>query len=259
MLIDTHCHLQFGEYDADREDIIAQCKEKGIGLLIPGCDYESSKKAIACAQGAGDGVWAAVGCHPTEDRALFSVDDFLRLVQSSKKVVAIGECGLDYYRVEDLELRVEQKNMFRKHIELACKNTLPLIIHCRDAHEDTAAMLLECFGEWEEGERERGVLHCFTGTVSDAIKYRELGFLISFTGIITFSHQYDGVVQNVPLDKILVETDAPFLAPIPNRGKRNSPLYVTYIAQRIAELKDVSLETVSEQTTKNARRLFKFL
>lgn len=260
LLIDTHCHIQFEQYDSDRDTMIEECKKGDIGLLIVGCEYESSKKAISLAQSIRDSAWCAVGQHPTERSDVFDYDQFEKLLTTSEHIVAIGETGLDYYRIPegvDIEdYKNSQRGMFGRHIDLAEKYHLPLIIHCRDAHTDMARILQERFGVWREGERERGVLHCFTGTVIDAQRYLKLGFLISFTGIITFATQYDDIVQSVPLEKILVETDAPFLTPVPYRGKRNNPLYVEFVARRVSELKGVSFDEVTDVTTRNAKRLF---
>ncbi|MBI4239728.1 TatD family hydrolase, partial [Candidatus Uhrbacteria bacterium] len=169
----------------------------------------------------------------------------------------IGECGLDFYRIKNLELRIKerQKELFLQHVELAHEVGLPLIIHCRDAHEDMSEILFARFGKGKV--REHGVMHCFTGNWLQAQSYLDLGFLISFTGIITFASQYDDVVAQTPLEKMLIETDSPYLTPTPNRGKKNKPLYVRYVAERIAEIKGISFDEVARQTTENACRLFK--
>ncbi len=261
-LIDTHCHIQFEQYDADRDDVIDQCKKKDIGLLIVGCEYESSEKAIALTKRIGSNAWCAIGQHPTEHTGTFEYNQFEKLLTTSKSIVAIGETGLDYFRIPDNVDREKyksvQREVFSAHIDLAQKHDLPLIIHCRDAHDDMITILQERFGRWKEGDKERGVLHCFTGNADNAARYLELGFFISFTGIITFATQYDDVVRSVPLEKILIETDSPFLTPTPFRGKRNSPLYVEHIASRISELKGTTLDEISGQTTENAQRLFAF-
>lgn len=298
-LIDTHCHIQFDAYNSDRDAVIASCKEKEIGLMVVGCDEKSSRDAIALVEKkGGDPFFCSVGQHPTDSGEPFVYETFLDLAKGSKKVRAIGECGLDYYHVpsasakataressdknEREQLKDRQKDLFFQHLNLAHELNLPLIIHCRDAHDDMIEMLVHRYGfrhseqahviprskteesrsrgippfGRDDGEREHGVLHCFTGTARDAQSYLDLGFMISFTGIITFTDQYDEVVRTVPLEKMLIETDAPFLAPVPHRGKRNSPEYVEYVARRIAEIKDVSSEEVARVTTDNAQRLF---
>lgn len=262
-IVDTHCHIQFEQYDADRQEVIGQAKDSGTGMLIVGCDYSSSEGAIRLAQEIGDGAWASLGQHPNDSREDFDYARFLHLGHSSSKVVAVGETGLDWYRLpEGIDVDAEkmrQQNLFAEHIKLSKELSKPLIIHSRDAHTELIGILQSSFGPWRQGDRERGVLHCFTGTVDDAREYLALGFLISFTGIITFARQYDNVVCSVSLEKILVETDAPFLTPVPFRGKRNTPHYVEYIGRRIAELKEISFEDVARQTTHNAQRLFELI
>ncbi|MBI4252610.1 TatD family hydrolase [Candidatus Uhrbacteria bacterium] len=284
-LIDTHCHIQFDAYDNDRDAVIHSCAEKEIGLMVVGCDEKSSRDALALVEKMGSGIigimgsgainlmapdpiidWCSVGQHPTDSGQTFDYKTFYNLARSSKKVRAIGECGLDYYHLDGLGDRVQgterQKDLFFQHLNLAHELNLPLIIHCRDAHDDMIEILVHRFGIADTvsadtvSTREHGVLHCFTGTARDAQSYLDLGFMISFTGIITFTDQYDDVVRTVPLEKMLVETDAPFLAPVPHRGKRNFPEYVEYIARRIAEIKDIPYEEVARVTTENAKRLF---
>lgn len=271
-IIDTHCHIQFDAYDGDRDTVISLCQEKEIGLMIVGCDEKSSRGALAIVEGTPREreLWCSVGQHPTDSGEPFNYETFLALAKSSKKVRAIGECGLDYYHLsKDEKERAagieKQKDLFFQHLNLSHELNLPLIIHCRDAHDDMIEMLVHRFTQLQSPragftlpplEREHGVLHCFTGTARDAQSYLDLGFMISFTGIITFTDQYDEVVRTVPLEKILIETDAPFLAPVPHRGGRNSPEYVEYVARRIAEIKGVSSEEVTRITTENAMRLF---
>lgn len=260
MLIDTHCHIQFSQYDADRNDVIAQAQRNHVGMIIVGCDYDSSVGAIQLAEKIGEGAWAAVGQHPNDSMEEFDYEQFLALGKSSTKVVAIGETGLDWYRLpegSDIEQeKARQHELFKQHIALSKALSKPLIIHSRDAHAELIDILNKSYETWKEGDRERGVLHCFTGTLEYAREYLRLGFLVSFTGIITFARHYDEIVRELPLEKLLIETDAPFLTPVPFRGKRNVPLYVEYIAKQIAELKNLSFETVAVQTTKNTYRLF---
>lgn len=265
-LIDTHCHIQFDAYRDDGDEVLQKCKDRETGLLVVGCDFESSTHARALAD-RHQNVWAAVGQHPTDTGLPFDPKEFLQLAHSSKKVVAVGECGLDYYRIRDTtsasreELVERQKALFRQHLDLAHDLHLPLIIHCRHADDDLIAILMERFwGSAAHGgsfAREHGVMHCFTGTVVHAQAYLDLGFLISFTGIITFADQYDDVVRMVPLDKLLIETDSPFLTPLPHRGKRNHPMYVELVARQIARLRGISYEEVARATTQNAKRLFR--
>lgn len=261
-LFDSHCHIQFDAYNDDREEVIQKTRDHGVGVLVVGDDYESSRTAVELAKNTAD-IWAAVGQHPTDTGLPFDQKKFFTLARAPR-VVAIGECGLDYYRMQDTGDRAQiidrQKELFQKHLELAHEAHLPLIVHCRDAHDDLTEMLVNRFGGTGasaiHGRREHGVMHCFVGTLSQAEVYLGLGFLISFTGIITFADQYDEVVRAVPLDKILIETDSPFLTPQPHRGKRNHPMYVEHVARRIAHLKNISFEEVASATTANAKRLF---
>ncbi len=264
-LIDTHAHIQFDTYDdEEREKIITHCEDDGTGMMFVGCDYESSARALALAEDYEE-TWAAVGQHPTDSGEPFSYKNYVTLARSSKKVVAVGECGLDFFHLSKAEAdRAEQirsqKELFLKHIDLAHELHLPLIIHCRDAHEAMIELLLQRFTSTSSHPHpvpEHGVMHCFTGNMSEAQSYLDLGFLISFTGIITFATQYDEVVKNIPLEKICIETDSPYLTPNPHRGKKNSPQYVRFVAERIAEIRGISFDEVARQTTENAMRLFK--
>ncbi|MBI2484223.1 TatD family hydrolase [Candidatus Uhrbacteria bacterium] len=265
MLIDTHTHIQFGHYQEDREKLIKQCVSEHVGMILVGCEYESSLQAVDLARAYhAYPVWAAIGQHPTDTAVPFHPEEFKALAKQSERVVAIGECGLDYFHLAhdatDDAQKVRQKALFEAHLNLSSELSLPLIIHCRDAHDDMLQMLIAYFTRGGilplEQRREQGVMHCFTGTVEQARSYLDLGFLISFTGIITFARHYDDVVMATPLEKILIETDSPFLSPVPFRGKRNSPLYVKYVAERIACLKGMTVEHVAKQTTLNAQRLF---
>lgn len=260
MLIDTHCHIQFPQYDVDREEVIVQAKQNDTGMIVVGCDYDSSVSAIQLAEKIGDGAWASIGQHPNDSREDFEYEKFLQLGKGSVQVVAVGETGLDWYRLpegNDIEQeKARQQELFKQHIALSKALSKPLIIHSRDAHAVLIEILRSSYDPWTQGERERGVLHCFTGTLDQAREYMQLGFLVSFTGIITFAFQYDEIIKEIALEKILVETDAPYLTPVPFRGKRNMPLYVKYVALRIAELKGVAFDEVRMQTTRNAERLF---
>ncbi len=274
MLIDTHAHIQLSQYDDDREKIIRQCHDEDVGMILVGCDYASSKSACDLAsQYHSQGVWSAVGQHPTDTALPFDRKEFAELVKSSSRVVGIGECGLDYFHLpkDDTapQLQEKQKGLFREHLSLAHESHLPLIIHCRDgstslatgAHDDMIQLLTDYLARGGKEpllqKREHGVMHCFTGTLPYAQSYLDLGFLISFTGIITFVKQYDEVVAAAPLEKILIETDSPFLTPNPFRGKKNNPAYVKYVAERIAEIKGISVDEVAHVTTENAKRLFR--
>lgn len=276
MLVDSHCHIQFKAYDENRDEVIRRARHEEVRMIAVGSGRASSEAAVRIAASC-DIIWAAVGLHPNhlfaypidiEEEAILSVEHFdseiYRALAAQKKVVAIGECGLDYYRIPEnldhAEVRAKQEKVFRAHLDLADELKLPVIIHCRDAHVDVARILKE-YGDVGKLAR-RGVLHCFTGTVAEANVYLPLGFYVSFTGIITFpprkgqTETLADVVRAVPLDRILVETDAPYLAPVPYRGKQNEPAYVRFVAKKVAEIRGVRMEEVEIQTTKNTEQLF---
>ena len=252
-IVDTHCHPQFPQYDSDREEIIKRAFNNDIGIICVGTDLERSKQAIELAS-KHESIWASVGLHPNDNLGeAFDPEEYYLLAQN-KKVVAIGEVGLDYYRTKKLENQHFQKKRFIKQIQLASELNLPLIIHCRDAHQDMINLLTASRSSLSDNP---GVIHSFTGTWENAKKYIDLGFYIGFNGIITFARQYDEIVINTPFDKTLLETDAPYLTPELYRGKKNEPVYIKYVAEKIAELRKISVEEIAEQTTQNAKTLFK--
>ena len=244
---DTHCHPQFPQYDHDREEVI----RRGVPMLCVGTDIKTSKQALELAKNHSE-VWAAVGAHPNDIENLV-MDEFVHLM-NEEKIVAVGEVGLDYYRTKGNEKQKKQRDVFEQFINLAYQYQKPLILHCRDAHKD-AIEILKSAGDILYG----GVAHSFTGTLEEAREYLNLGFHLGFNGIITFARQYDEIVVHTSLDKILLETDAPYLTPEPYRGKRNEPAYVLEVAKKVAELKNIPLETVIETTTQNTLNLFKIL
>lgn len=247
-MFDTHCHPQFSQYDKDREEIIAKALGGGIKIICVGTDFEMSQKAIALASQY-DGMWASVGLHPNDDlKEGFDVNKYRRLAEHPK-VVAIGEIGLDYYRTPDLKQQKIQQQRFLEQINLATEANKPAIIHCRNAHEDMLDII-------SRNPDLQGVIHSFTGTPKEAIQYINLGFHIGFNGIITFTHDYDEAVKQTPLEKILTETDAPYLTPIPHRGQRNEPSYVKFVIQKIAEIKNIGIDEVAGTTAQNALELF---
>lgn len=257
MFIDTHAHLNLKEFKDDAEEVIKRTLENGVFMINVGTDFETSKKAVELAKKF-SGVYAAVGFHPNDSKEEFSCLA-LKELSASLKVVAIGETGLDYYRIknDEIENKNKQKEIFKKQIELAFELKKPLVIHCREAHDDLFKIISNYYPlAGGPITKNIGVLHSFSGNLEQAKKYREMGFKIAFNGIITFSRGYDEVVSKTPLEDILIETDCPFLAPIPYRGKRNEPLYVVEVAKKIAEIKELSLEKVEEQTTKNAKEFF---
>lgn len=259
-IFDSHCHLQFPQYDKDREEMIARAFGAGVNMICVGTDLETSKKAIDLAQ-QHDNIWATVGLHPNDNlNEKFESEKYRELLQQ-EKVVAFGEIGLDYYRTEKPEDQKFQKERFIQQLELAKELKKPLVLHCRDgksgstgpAYSDMVEILSE--GHAVNG----GVIHSFTGTIEEARQFLDLGLYLGFNGIITFARQYDEIVREIPLDRILLETDAPYLTPEPYRGKRNEPVYVIEVAKKLAELKNESYEKVIEQTTKNCKKLFDLL
>lgn len=257
MLIDTHTHLDDKRYDGDREATIERAREAGVDTFITiGCDLATSRAAVELAERY-PFVYASVGVHPHEVRHIGDdwYDELRRLAQHPK-VVAYGEIGLDYhYNYSPPKL---QRERFREQVLLARELKLPVVIHTREAQEDTMAILKEeRAGEWG------GVFHCFTGDAWLAKDGLDLGFHLSFSGVVTFQNaaMLRDIVRTVPLDRILIETDCPYLAPAPHRGKRNEPAYVRLVAETVANVKStvspVSGDEVGRVTSANARRLFK--
>jgi TatD DNase family protein len=251
ILIDTHAHLDLPQFDRDRAAMIARAREEGIGIITVGIDLESSQRAVRLARGYK--IWAAVGIHPHEAKG--HVEDLegtlavLEELAQEERVVAIGEIGLDYYR--NLSPKEGQLQVFRAQLELARRLDLPVIVHDREADEDVLPILKEAGA--------RGVVHSFSSPLKVAEELLASGLYLGFSGPVTFPGAAQReVVAQVPLERVLVETDAPYLTPVPYRGRRNEPRYVRYVAQAIAELKGIAVDEVEKQTTKNARRLFRF-
>jgi TatD DNase family protein len=251
MLIDTHAHLEMLE---GVPDVIERARDSGVERIIAvSSDLPSSKSSIEISKNFPE-VFAAVGIHPHEASSLNDeIFSEIENLAAEQKVLAIGETGLDYHYMHSP--REVQIYSFRKHIELAKRVCLPLVIHVRDAHEDVLKVLRE-----ENTRDMSAVIHCFTGDYQTARQYIDEGFYISFSGVITFKNAEDirEAVRKIPSEMMVVETDSPYLAPIPFRGKRNEPAYVTYVARKIAELRGISFEEVEEQTTTNAKNLFSF-
>jgi TatD DNase family protein len=252
MLIDTHAHLEMREFKDDREDVIKRAREAGVEYIVTiGTTVESSRDAVLLAEKY-DFVYAAVGIHPHEAKdILHPAYDILRRLATSKKVVAYGEIGLDYHY--ELSPRVVQQRKFRDQLREARELGLPVIIHDREAHADTLRILSE---EWSP--ELGGVMHCFSGDADYAKRMIELGLHISIAGPVSFpkSEQLRAVVRGIPIEHLLVETDAPYLAPQPVRGRRNEPAYVRYTAEAVAEIKGLSFDDVARITSFNAMRLF---
>jgi TatD DNase family protein len=254
MLIDTHTHLDDARYNDDREAVIARAREAGLEAFITiGCDLATSRSAVALADHY-PFVYASVGVHPHEVKHIGEdwYDEFRGLAKS-EKIVAYGEIGLDYHYNHSSPK--EQRERFREQIQLARELTLPVIIHTREAQEDTIAILQE-----EKASEIGGVFHCFSGDAWLAKEVLDLGFCLSFSGILTFKNAtaLRAIAKNTPLDRLLIETDCPYLTPVPHRGERNEPAYVSQVAKQLAELHpELSLEDIQRVTTENAKRIFK--
>jgi len=257
MLIDTHTHLDDALYDVDRETMIARAREAGVDTFVTiGCDLATSHAAVGLAEQYSF-VYATVGVHPHEVKHIGDGwYDELRRLAANSRVVGYGEIGLDYHYNNSPPK--EQRERFREQVCLARELRLPIVIHTREAQEDTIAILRE-----EKAGEVGGVFHCFTGDAWLAKDALDLGFYLSFSGVITFQNatMLREVLRTVPMDRILVETDCPYLTPVPHRGKRNEPAHVRLVAEKIAETKapvePVSLEDIARITSANARRLFK--
>ncbi len=283
-LIDSHAHVNFNAYQDDGDAVIRRSLDQNIWLINVGSQYDTSKRALQIANQHEAGVYAAIGLHPIhlshtevdEEEIHFQTREeqfdeakYQVLVDADKnhKIVGVGEIGLDYYHIPNEMTLAEVKNRqapdFIKQLHFAAKNNLPVIIHCRDsergkfdAYRDTLDILKT---EISHGLKLRGIKHSFDGDLKIAEEFFDLGFYVGFTGVITFGKNAEGLrqlVKNLPLDKILVETDCPYLSPDPHRGERNEPSFVRFTAQKIAELKNISFDMVAETTSVNAKKLF---
>ena len=253
MLVDSHCHLDFPEFAPELDAVVQRAADAGVCVCVSiGTTLENFPQVQGVAERFAN-VWCSVGIHPHEAEKEL-LDSPAPLLERARhpKVVAIGETGLDYYY--EHSPRDEQKQNFRAHILASRETGLPLVVHTRDAEDDTIAILREEMGKGAFP----GLIHCFTGTKKLAEAALELGFFISVSGIATFKKSDDlrSVLKDVPLERLLVETDAPYLAPMPHRGKRNEPAFVTHTAAMLATLKGVSAEEMSRQTTENFFGLF---
>ena len=257
MLIDTHTHLDDARYNEDREAMLARAREAGVEAFITiGCDRSTSQAAVALAE-RHSFVYASIGVHPHEVKHISDgwYDDFRRLAQN-KNVVAYGEIGLDYHYNHSSPK--EQRERFREQLQLARELKLPVIIHTRKAQEDTINILKE-----ENASEVGGVFHCFSGDAWLAKDALDLGFYLSFSGILTFQNatMLREIAKNTPLARVLIETDCPYLTPVPFRGKRNEPAYVSLVAKQLAEIHadkpDLSIGQIERITSENAKRLFK--
>lgn len=289
MFIDTHAHVNFKAYKEDGDEVIQRALNHHIWMVNVGSQYSTSKRAVEYAQKYPKGVYAAIGLHPLhlEDvkvdalegggfesrKEILDIEKY-RALARNQNVVALGEIGLDYYHINDekwvivrplhntqerdakqllTEVKNNQKEIFKEQLRLAAEIQKPVIIHCREAYDDALEILQQITQDYSE---LRGVIHSFGGTLEQAKQYINLGFFVSFNGLITFARTWDHIVREIDLSNIMVETDCPYLTPVPLRGKRNEPLYVKYVAEKMAELKGITLKEVARQTTKNAKQLF---
>ncbi len=247
MIFDTHAHLNFKDYDEDRKELLQKTLDKGVGMINVGADLKTSKKAVEIAQKY-ENVYATAGVHPSHANDKLELDILKELAQD-KKVVAIGEVGLDYFRKPDKEEIEKQKEVLLKQIELAQDENLPLVLHCRKAHSDMLSLISE--------KDIKGVVHCFSGDWETAKRYLDLDLYLGFNGIIYKNPYSKDVIQKISLSKMIVETDCPFLLPPQAEGGRNEPINVRYIIKEIANIKNIKEIEVEKQTTKNAENLFK--
>ncbi len=253
MLVDSHCHLDFPDFADELPDVLARAGTAGVGLMLTICTHITRFERVRALAEAHDKVWCTVGIHPHEAGHEPTTETAqLVALAAHPKVVGFGETGLDYYY--DHSPRADQQRSFRAHIAAARETGLPVVVHTRDADPDTAAILRE---EMAVGVFP-GLIHCFSSGPEMAELAVELGVYLSFSGIITFktADTLRATLKTVPLDRILIETDAPYLAPIPKRGKRNEPSFVSFTAAKVAEVKGVSVDEVAQATTDNFLRLF---
>lgn len=267
---DSHTHTQFAAFAKDQNSVIERALKAGVWMVNIGTQKDTSAKAVKIAEKFPEGVYAAVGLHPIHTERSYhdaqelggekefisreeGLDyDFYKRLAKNPKVVAIGECGLDYYRL-GTDTKEKQTAVFLKQIELAYELKKPLMVHCRQAFADLIKILTS---ESKNLNSAPGIIHFFSGTIEDAKKLLVMGFSFTFGGVITFVRDYDEVIKYIPLDRIMLETDAPYVAPIPYRGKRNEPAYVEEVARKLVEIKNTNINTVATQTSQNAKDIF---
>ena len=251
-MIDSHCHLENERFAGEVEQTLARMKEAGVDrCVLAGSDAETSEQITALTE-AWPNVYGVVGVHPHEastfsEKTLDRMDAWL----AHPRIVGVGEIGLDYYY--DYSPREVQRTVFTAQLEYAFRKSVPVVFHVRDAHGEFTELLRA-----RKNSLPRGVMHCYTGSLESAKVYLDLGFYISFSGSVTFKNakNLQAVARYIPLDRLLVETDSPYLAPVPMRGKRNEPAFVRYVAEKVAELKDIPVDALTARTDQNAQRLF---
>ncbi|TSC87067.1 MAG: hydrolase, TatD family [Parcubacteria group bacterium Gr01-1014_8] len=263
---DAHTHVNFVAFNEDREATILRAEDAGVAMNVVGTQQDTSRAAVELAEKY-DNVYATIGLHPVHTSKSYHDEKELgeggkaftsrgeqfdaavyEQIAASKKVIAIGECGLDYYRLEE-DSKKKQEEAFIQHIELANTLQKPLMLHIRNAYADALRVL-------KTHAKVRGDVHFFAGSWDEAKRFLDLGFTLSFTGVVTFTHDYDEVIKNTPLDMLLSETDAPYVSPVPYRGKRNEPSFVVEVVRRIADIRGESHESVAAQLLLNAEHVF---
>ncbi len=253
-LVDTHTHLNDAKFDEDRAEAVARAKAAGVARMINFGDTMESSAAVVRLAEEYEGLFAGVGIHPEGAYEMTAEDDARLAAWAAKpQVVAIGEIGLDYYWEKDAEKRLLQQRVFVRQLDLARQLHLPVCIHDREAHGDTLAILKK------EARGMTGVLHCFSGSWEMAQEVLRMGWYFGVDGPLTYKNaaKLPEIVQKIPTDRLLLETDAPYLAPVPTRGKRNEPAYVVHVVEKVAELRNVPLEEIAAATTRNAMRLYR--
>ncbi len=285
-LFDSHTHIQFAAFEKDRDTVIARTRKEGVGCLVVGTQKDTSQLGVELAN-TYDHIYAAIGLHPvhthrsyhdpqelgggkgfTSRGEVFDTEHYTALAQN-ERTIAIGECGLDYFRIsasaenathkeqQELEIKEKQKDVFVQHIELAKAVGKPLMCHCRpsnktqDAYEDLLEILTP-----HTADLSGIVIHFFVGSLKTAERFVQLGAYFTFGGVITFTNDYDDVIKAIPMKRILIETDAPYVTPVPHRGERNEPIYIIEVAKRMSELKQLSLEDTSMHILKNNEAVF---
>lgn len=254
-IIDAHTHVNLSPYNRDREEVIKRAAEAGIKMICVGIDAKTSESAVSLAEKYPNDIWATVGCHPhyAGEKEKFNIEIFRKLAKHPK-VVAIGECGFDYFR--NLSDRKSQNDVFAEQIKLAQEFKKPLMIHCRassgtdDAYEDALSMI------HDSRFMLQVVFHFYAGSFEMSKELLDYGFYFTFGGVITYGRSYDEIIRFLPMENIMLETDAPYVAPAPYRGKRNEPLYITEAAKKVAEIKKLEYDKILEITTQNAEKVF---
>lgn len=253
MLFDTHAHYDARQFEVDRDAVLSGLAARGVSLVVnPGCDLATSRTAVELAERY-PFVYAAVGFHPEELEGAELADlEEIRALAAHEKVVAIGEIGLDYYWVKDEAGRQKEKDFFRAQLALAEELDMPVIVHDREAHGDTLAIV-------KEFPKVRGVFHCYSGSVEMARELVDMGWMLSFTGVLTYKNARKSVevAEAIPIEHLMIETDSPYMAPVPHRGERNDSGYVRHVCEKLAEIKGISVEDCAAITKENGKRFFR--